>query len=226
MGKWDVHSFLESSKDLYGPENHGAREVPRHVRFSFANPVRCRIIWITLSLEKDKALDERDVCLHARRILVVGSSIKDDEIDLTLNEAFNSKHLKPPKLSRFKIPIEGEKSMDNDLVLEMCLSSSTFLAGFRLDAFSAIQPRVTHSPEYRLPMAKPGTAMYFDFPKELQTERILFKLVGDVSSFTDDPAEQDDPEFNLIPVGLSLCSRINLYYYADSYEISKWATAI
>jgi len=37
--------------------------------------------------------------------------------------------------------------MDNDLVLEQYLSPvSPLLAGFRLDAFSAIKPRVTHSP--------------------------------------------------------------------------------
>lgn len=37
--------------------------------------------------------------------------------------------------------------MDHDLVLEQYLSpASPLLAGFRLDAFSAIKPRVTHSP--------------------------------------------------------------------------------
>jgi len=37
--------------------------------------------------------------------------------------------------------------MDNDLVLEQYLSpASPLLAGFRLDVFSAIKPRVTHSP--------------------------------------------------------------------------------
>lgn len=37
--------------------------------------------------------------------------------------------------------------MDNDLVLEQYLSpASPLLVGFRLDAFTAIKPRVTHSP--------------------------------------------------------------------------------
>lgn len=37
--------------------------------------------------------------------------------------------------------------MDSDLVLEQYLSpASPLLAGFRLDAFTAIKPRVTHSP--------------------------------------------------------------------------------
>lgn len=37
--------------------------------------------------------------------------------------------------------------MDNDLVLELYLQpASPLAAGFRLDAFNAIKPRVTHSP--------------------------------------------------------------------------------
>lgn len=37
--------------------------------------------------------------------------------------------------------------MDNNLVLEQYLSpASPLLAGFRLDVFSAMKPRVTHSP--------------------------------------------------------------------------------
>lgn len=37
--------------------------------------------------------------------------------------------------------------MDNGLVLEQYVSpTSPLIAGFRLDAFAAIQPRVTHSP--------------------------------------------------------------------------------
>lgn len=37
--------------------------------------------------------------------------------------------------------------MDNDLVLEQYLSpASPMIAGFRLEAFGAIKPRVTHSP--------------------------------------------------------------------------------
>lgn len=47
----------------------------------------------------------------------------------------------------FQVPIEAERLMDNDLVLEQYLSPvSPMLAGFRLDAFNAIKPRVTHSP--------------------------------------------------------------------------------
>lgn len=46
-----------------------------------------------------------------------------------------------------QVPVELERLIDNDLVLEQNLSpASPLLAGFRLDAFSAIRPRVTHSP--------------------------------------------------------------------------------
>lgn len=76
--------------------------------------------------------------------------------------------------------------------------------------------------EYRLPEAKAGTGFYFDFPRLVQTRRIIFKLLGDVAAFSDDPAEQDDSGFRV--VGLSLSNRIKLYYYADPYELGKWAS--
>lgn len=47
----------------------------------------------------------------------------------------------------FQVPVEAERLIKNDLVLEQFLSpASPMLAGFRLDGFSAIKPRVTHSP--------------------------------------------------------------------------------
>lgn len=47
----------------------------------------------------------------------------------------------------FQVPIEAERLLDNDIVLEQFLSpASPLLAGFRLDAFGAIKPLVTHSP--------------------------------------------------------------------------------
>lgn len=106
MGKWDVQSLIMSSSEFFGPEKLGGEDkVPRHVKFAFRNPVRCRIIWITLSLqrpgsssvnfEKDfnlLSLDENpfaqvnrrasfggsvesEPCLHAKRILVVGCPV-------------------------------------------------------------------------------------------------------------------------------------------------------
>lgn len=81
--------------------------------------------------------------------------------------------------------------------------------------------------EFRVPEAKVGTAMYFDFPKPIQTRRISFKLLGDVAAFADDPTEQDDSGIRaplLASSGLSLSNRIKLYYYGDPYELGKWAS--
>lgn len=303
MGKWDVQSLIMSSSEFYGPETLGTEDkVPRHLKFAFRNPIRCRIIWITLRLqrpgsssvnfEKDfnlLSLDENpfaqvnrrasfggsvesDPCLHAKRILVVGSPVKK-ETGLTSAQGpdqmnFKSWLERAPQLNRFKVPIETERLMDNDLVLEQYLSpASPLLVGFRLDAFTAIKPRVTHSPssdihsketsvtfledrhvspavlyiqvsylqephsmvtmgEFRLPEAKAGTAMYFDFPRPISSRRIKFKLLGDVAAFADDPTEQDDSGFLPLASGLSLSNRIKLYYHADPYELGKWATSL
>ena len=93
----------------------------------------------------------------------------------------------------------------------------------RLSGYCRFQ--LTELPEYRLPEAKAGTAMYFDFPRRLQSRSITFRLLGDVTAFADDPTEQDDSSFGSpIAVGLSLANRIKLYYYADPYELGKWAS--
>nr|DAD20463.1 TPA_asm: hypothetical protein HUJ06_021926 [Nelumbo nucifera] len=80
--------------------------------------------------------------------------------------------------------------------------------------------------EYRLPEVRAGTAMYFDFPKQIQARRIIFKLLGDLAGFADDPAEQDGSDFRGLPLasGLSLSNRIKLYYYADPVELGKFAS--
>ncbi|TQD80193.1 hypothetical protein C1H46_034247 [Malus baccata] len=301
MGKWDLQSQITASSEYYGHENSvRENEVPRHVKFEFRNPVRCRIIWITLRLQRpgSKSLNldnlnllsldenpfaevtrrssfggevERDPCIHAKRILVVGSPVKKEIEDTS--QSYDQMNLKGwlergPPLNRFRVPIEAERLLDNDIVLEQYLSpASPLLAGFRLDAFGAIKPLVTHSPssntlvwdtsatlvderhispavlyiqvsvvqepqstvmiaEYRLPEAKPGTAMYFDFPREIQTRTIIFKLLGDITAFADDPTEQDEAGSRVVPVaaGLSLANKIKLYYYADPYELGKWAS--
>ena len=80
--------------------------------------------------------------------------------------------------------------------------------------------------EYRLPEVKAGTPMYFDFPRQISTRRITFRLLGDIAAFSDDPSEQDDSEYKPYPwaAGLSLANRVKLYYYADPYELGKWAS--
>ncbi|KAL5578722.1 hypothetical protein UlMin_011164 [Ulmus minor] len=302
VGKWDVQSLISSSSEYYGQEKLDREDTaPRDVKFIFRNPVRCRIIWITLRLPRPGSsslnfenlnllsLDENpfaqvsrrasfggsvgsEPCLHARRILVVGRPVKNDTT-LASSQSTDNINVKnwldrPLQLQRFKVPIEAERLMNNDIVLEQYLSpASPLLAGFRLDAFSAIKPRVTHSPssqaniwdtsatlledryispavlymqvsilqephsmvtiaEYRLPEAKAGTAMYFDFPRQIQSRRVAFKLLGDVTAFADDPSEQDDSGLGAppLPVGLSLANRVKLYYYADPYELGKWAS--
>jgi len=44
-------TVVSSSPQLYWPEmSHSDNNVPRPVKFLFGNPIRCRIIWITLTL--------------------------------------------------------------------------------------------------------------------------------------------------------------------------------
>ena len=53
VGKWEVRSLITSAPKLCGPEESGKEgQTPRHIRFDFRNPVRCRMIWITLSIQK------------------------------------------------------------------------------------------------------------------------------------------------------------------------------
>lgn len=304
MGKWDVQSLVSSTPQLYGPEtSYGANDVPRHVKFMFRNPVRCRIIWITLTLPQLGAASfnlveeynllslhessfpvsnhstfgdtvKNEAFIHAKRILVYGSSVKREMgqgTPLQSAELTKMRSLldRTPQLGRFRVPIEAERLTDNDLVLEQYLSPmGPGLAGFRLDSFSAIKPRITHSPspvdrdiwqssltcledrhispavlyiqvsavqdpgshvivgEYRLPEVRAGTALYFDFARPIQARRLVFRLLGDVTAFTDDTTEQDDSNFKASPLalGLSLSNRIKLYYYADPYELGKLAS--
>lgn len=137
MGKWDVQSQIMSSSDYYGPEKLVREdEVPRHVKFEFRNPVRCRILWITLRLQRPGSsslnlgnlnllsLDEnpfaevtrrasfggevdRDPCIHARRILVVGSPVNKEMAD-TSAQGSDQMNLKgwlerAPPLNRFRV---------------------------------------------------------------------------------------------------------------------------
>ncbi|KAJ4973876.1 hypothetical protein NE237_007050 [Protea cynaroides] len=180
MGKWDVQSMI-TSEFYGEEQSDKGNDVPRHVKFAFRNIIRCRMIWITLHLRRPGSssvnlekgfnllsLDENpfseisrrasfggtvesEPCLHAKRILVVGSPARK-ELGLTSPQVPEKINLKAwleraPQLNRFKVPIEAERLMDNDLVLEQYLSpASPQLAGFRLDAFSVLRPRITHSP--------------------------------------------------------------------------------
>jgi len=156
MGKWDLQSMINASSELYGPEQSGTEnKVPRHVKFTFKNSVRCRIIWISLRLQRPGSssinigndfnllsIDENpfaqetrrasfggsiesEPCLHAKRILVVGSSTRK-EVDLKPQQSSDQLALtgwleRAPQLNRFKV-----KSMlfclilfDNHFVFEV-----------------------------------------------------------------------------------------------------------
>lgn len=77
--------------------------------------------------------------------------------------------------------------------------------------------------EYRLPEAKAGTPLYFDFPRQFQADLVVFKLLGDITAFADDVPDQDSTNFRALPLasGLSLSNKIKLYYCADPYELGK-----
>ncbi|CAA7401353.1 unnamed protein product [Spirodela intermedia] len=176
MGEWDVQSLIAMS-DIYGPETSGTdRDSPRHIKFHFQNPVRCRIIWIKLTLPSsgpgsanlarecnllslDGSLSQphqvtslSDPCIHAKRLIVFGSRVlKESLIDPpSENMNTNARIERSPKMWRFRVPIEAERLTGNDLVLEQYLPiGSPPLAGFRLDAFNIIKLRITHSPVYK-----------------------------------------------------------------------------
>ena len=76
--------------------------------------------------------------------------------------------------------------------------------------------------EYRIPEVKSGTPMYFEFPKRISSQRVWFKLVGDVTWFADDP--EDGEGGQPLAAGLSLLNRIKLYYYAYPSELRRWAS--
>jgi hypothetical protein len=81
--------------------------------------------------------------------------------------------------------------------------------------------------EFRLPEAKVGTALYFDFSQLLQARVMIFRLSGDVTAFADEISELEGASgFRNLPlaIGLSLANRIKPYYYADPYEVGKMAS--
>lgn len=133
MGKWDIQSLIASSSEFYGQEKlAGENKVPRHIRFAFRNPVRCRIIWISLRLQHPGSYSVNDLnllsleenpfsqlnrrasfggstesepCIHARRILVVGSMVKK-EMELSQgSDQINLRNLtdRVPQFNRFKV---------------------------------------------------------------------------------------------------------------------------
>lgn len=119
MGEWSVQSLIAMS-DLYGPETAGTdRDSPRHIKFHFQNPVRCRIIWISLTLPSsvpasvnlerecsllslDGSLSQphqvtslggsstSDPCIHAKRLIVFGSRVLKESLIDPSSESMNT----------------------------------------------------------------------------------------------------------------------------------------
>ncbi|KAL0413978.1 UNVERIFIED_CONTAM: putative phosphoinositide phosphatase SAC9, partial [Sesamum radiatum] len=138
-GKWDMQSLITSSSELCGPEKDfhllSVDENP------FAQPTRRASVGGEFDSEP---------CIHAKRVLVVGRTVRNEiGVSPQVSDHINVRNWleRAPQLNRFKVPIEVERLIDNDLVLEQFLSpASPMLAGFRLDGFSAIKQRVNHSP--------------------------------------------------------------------------------
>lgn len=108
IGKWDVKSLVQSSApELFGPEEAGNNpSAPRNIKFPFPNPIRCRIIWIKLSLSQLNSstsdlrrdfdllsfensfaeakpsrgleIDRKNTFIHAKRIIVFGKSLRPE----------------------------------------------------------------------------------------------------------------------------------------------------
>ncbi|KAG2628277.1 probable phosphoinositide phosphatase SAC9 [Panicum virgatum] len=174
IGKWDIQDIVSSSPHLCGPEKSSSMsEEPRHVKFHFPNPIRCRIVSIKMTLPhigsrstkfceefdllslgdssfyESKPTNPQNSFIHAKRIIVFGSSLRKEMEPDTSGGIMGMKSYldRSPSLGRFRIPVEAERLRDNDLVLEQyLLPNSPGIAGFRLDFFSVIRPRVTHSP--------------------------------------------------------------------------------
>ncbi|XP_078444731.1 putative phosphoinositide phosphatase SAC9 isoform X2 [Wolffia australiana] len=107
VGKWNMQS-LTGVTELSGPENPH-KGSPRHATFNFQSPIRCRILWITFTLQETGSSSvnlERDCSLlslddhyplplasrsltrdtggndphiHARRLIVFGKLLKKEQ---------------------------------------------------------------------------------------------------------------------------------------------------
>ncbi|TVU20942.1 hypothetical protein EJB05_30548 [Eragrostis curvula] len=174
IGKWDVQDIVSSSPQLCGPEKSSSmNESPRHIKFHFPNPIRCRIISIKMTLShigsrstkfsenfdllslddssfyESNPTNSHNSFIHAKRIVVFGNSLRKEMGPDTSAGIMRMRSYidRSPPLGRFRIPVEAERLRDNDLVLEQYLLPNTpGIAGFRLDFFNVIRPRVTHSP--------------------------------------------------------------------------------
>lgn len=82
-----------------------------------------------------------------------------------------------------------------------------------------------HVGYFFLPITQAATPLYFDFRTPLQARELTFKLVGDVTAYSDERNEpQNDALIRDPPMasGLSLANKIKVYRYALVSEMGKW----
>ncbi|KAK6930452.1 hypothetical protein RJ641_004546 [Dillenia turbinata] len=132
MGKWDLGSLITSSA-------------------FYRNPVRCRVVWITLRLQQPG----------------LSSNFENNSSLLSLDENPFAEH---SRRASFGGLLESEPCIHAKRIIE--------------------QHNMVVIAEIRLPEARVGTAMYFNFPKPARTQRMSFRLLGDVEAFSDDPLNE------------------------------------
>lgn len=78
--------------------------------------------------------------------------------------------------------------------------------------------------EYLLPIARPGTPLYFDFQVPVAARALTFELIGDISAFHDEGSEYADSESkdSALASSLSLVNRVRIYRYVPTVELGKW----
>jgi hypothetical protein len=133
IGKWDIKSLIQSSSpDLLGPEElNNNTNIPRNIKFHFPNPIRCRIIWIKMSLsqldsspsdiQRDFDLlsfensfaeakpsrgietDRKNAFIHAKRIIVFGKSLRPQDASSNELLRMRSSLNRSPQFSRFRV---------------------------------------------------------------------------------------------------------------------------
>ncbi|XP_024361756.1 probable phosphoinositide phosphatase SAC9 [Physcomitrium patens] len=78
--------------------------------------------------------------------------------------------------------------------------------------------------EYMLPIAKPGTPLYFDFQVPVAVRALTFELIGDISAFHDEGFEYTDSDSrdSALASSLSLVNRVRIYRYVPTVELGTW----
>lgn len=78
--------------------------------------------------------------------------------------------------------------------------------------------------EYLLPIARPGSPLYYDFQSPISARALIFELIGDISAFHDEGFENVDSESrdSALASSLSLVNRVRIYRYVQTVELGKW----